>query len=366
MKIKSLLLFIIICLSSVTNSFAWGYKGHEIVVQLAMRFVKPDVNKNIISILDTMSFGTAGNWMDMMRSNSDYNFMKPWHYIDFPEENTYQASTDENIVNRIIITYNELRHKNVLCNEQIKMDMLVLMHLMGDLHQPLHTGYENDLGGNKVAIEFDDLKTNLHHFWDEDIIQIENITLQDCLDYYSSFQSKNIDSIAGIHPVSWMKETRSLLDQVYLHGGFTPDSVYMKKSKIIIEKQLLIAGLRLAQMLNKVFYTPSPIIDMTENTSKYNDGIDIKDVMKYVGKKVTICSHVYGIKTTDKVSFINVGANYPNSPLTIVIFEKDKIKFLESIDDLYTDKNICIHGTIVEYNGKAEIVIDRPEEIIIL
>src|SRR5450755_266220 len=79
--------------------------------------------------------------------------------------------------------------------------------------------------------------------------------------------------------------------------------------------------------------------------------ISIDSVAKYMGQKVTVCSKVYGVKSLEKVSFINLGANYPNSLLTIVIFAGDKANFKEPIESLYTDKNICVTGSLKEYNG---------------
>jgi hypothetical protein len=363
---KNVLLLLCIAMALIPSqkTKAWGPEGHKMVVDVAMQFLKPDVKNNVLAILDTMSTNTAGNWMDIMRSNSDYDFMKPWHYIDFPAEQEYQPSTDENIVNRLIITFNELRHKRVLCSQQVKTDMLILMHLLGDLHQPLHTGYDDDLGGNKVAIQYDTLKTNLHHFWDDDIIRIANISLQDCMNLYQS--NNKADTIDGIHPALWMKETRSNLKQVYNKNGFMLTDAYVKKGAEIIKRQILVAGLRLAAMLNKLFYDEAPVIDMKAEAAKYKDGIDAKDAVKYIGKKVTACGRVFGIKSTDKVTFMNVGDKYPNSPLTVVIFEKDKGKFQPSIEELFADKNICIKGEVVEYKGKAEIIVAKPEDIIVL
>lgn len=66
--------------------------------------------------------------------------------------------------------------------------------------------------------------------------------------------------------------------------------------------------------------------------------------MKYIGKKVTICSRVYGVKVSDKVTFINLGEKYPNSRVTVVIFAKDRKNFPLPADEMYTDKNICVQG----------------------
>ncbi len=341
----------------------WGPDGHTIVVKIAMQFLNPDAKQNVLNVLGNMSLDTAGNWMDIMRANTDYNFMKPWHYINISKEKQYQPSTDENIVNRLIIIFNELRHKNVLCKEQIKTDLLIIMHLMGDLHQPLHNGYVDDLGGNRVAVHYDTLKTNLHSFWDVDIIRLNKITFENCLSLYEN--NKNVDSIEGIQPVLWMKESRSLLEGIYDYPGFTITDEYLKKNNLIAKRQLLVAGLRLADMLNKLFISDFPEADMKEIASKYKNGIDAKEVNNYIGKKMTVCGRVYGIKMTDKVTFINVGDKFPNSPLTVVIFAKDRKNFPLPIDELFTDKNICIKGEIIDYKGKAEIIVTKPEDIIV-
>jgi hypothetical protein len=341
----------------------WGYEGHSIVVHLAMQFVTPEVQKNVLNVLNGMSLDSAGNWMDIMRSNRDYDFMKPWHYIDFAREKSYTPSTDENIVNRLIIVFNELRHKKVLCAEQVRMDLLILFHLMGDLHQPLHTGYDEDLGGNKVAVQYDTLKTNLHKFWDEDIIRFNKITTADCIELFKQYNK--VDTIDGIHPLSWMKESRTLLASVYDYPNFTITDAYLQKNGEIVKRQLLLAGLRLAAILNKTFVGEAEEMNMATVTGEYKDGIDAKDAAKFIGKKVTACGKVYGVKTTDKVTFINVGAAFPNSPLTVVIFAKDRGNFKASPEELFTNKNICVKGEVVNYQGKAEIIVTKPEDIII-
>lgn len=363
MKLRHIIIFLFFTIFSVTKSFAWGPEGHAIVGRLAMRFVKDDVRKNIEAILGKMSIDTAANWMDIMKSNQEYDFMRSWHYIDFPKNQLYQNSNDENIVNRLILTYNELSHKKTLCDQQIQTDLFVLLHLMGDLHMPLHTAYDDDLGGNKRIVQYDTLKThNLHRFWDEDIIKLGNITDQDCLDLYKSFD----DSLKQVDFVAWMKDSRSLLDGVYDYPGFTLDKAYLKQNKKVVEKQLLKAGLRLALILNKLFYTAAPLMNFKEVTSKYKDGIDVMEAANNMGKKVTICSRVFGIRATPTITQISVGDKYPNSPLTVVLFSKNYSKFAVPLEELLKDKNICIKGTIQEYKGKAQIIIENPEDISVL
>lgn len=75
-----------------------------------------------------------------------------------------------------------------------------------------------------------------------------------------------------------------------------------------------------------------------------------------------ICSQVYGVKELSNINFINLGAQYPDNPLTVVVFSADKGNFKQRLQ-IYNGKNICVTGTVKEYKGKPEIVISNPEEI---
>ena len=353
-------LFIFLLCVSPYPSKAWGPEGHAIVAKIAMHYVKDDVRKNVLALLGSMSIDTATNWMDIMKSNADYDFMRSWHYLDFPKGKNYTPNNDDNIVNRLLLMYNELKHKNTLCEAQIKTDLYILLHLMGDLHQPLHTGYDDDLGGNKLMVQYDTIKThNLHRFWDEDIIRLNKITYDDVLNFSNS--SLVMDTINAIDFVRWMQESRSLLPQVYDYQGLIIDDAYMKKNKVVVQRQLVIAGKRLAAMLDKLFNSPPVNADFKSAISKYKKGIDISEVKNNLGKEVAVCSKVYSIRSTDKITQISLGDKFPNNPLTVIIFGSSYTKFKTNPGELFANKNICVTGKIEDYNGKLQIGVNSPD-----
>ncbi|BAV09561.1 single stranded DNA-binding domain-containing protein [Filimonas lacunae] len=104
-------------------------------------------------------------------------------------------------------------------------------------------------------------------------------------------------------------------------------------------------------------------------TARSQVKIKATEAMQYIGKQVTVCDSVYGIKFLDKAkaqpTFLNIGAAYPKSPFTIVIFGSSRPNFSVTPEKLYTGKKICVTGTLQEYNGKAEVVVTKPEEIVI-
>ncbi len=91
--------------------------------------------------------------------------------------------------------------------------------------------------------------------------------------------------------------------------------------------------------------------------------ISIDSASAHVGEPVTVCSKVYGVKSLEKITFINLGAEYPNSPLTIVIRAENRGHFPQPAETMYADKNVCVTGTIKEYKGRYEIEVTQPAEI---
>jgi len=253
-KLLSILGFLFL-LSPVQVS-AWGKKGHDMVAEVAFHYLDDTTKAKVKHYLKKMTIEEAANWMDDMRTNSYYDYMRPWHYVNIGKDSTYIPSAKERdiliILNSAIA---ELRKKDSLKDKNVKDDLCMLFHLTGDLHQPLHVGYGIDRGGNDIDLSFKFLTyhTNLHKVWDFEIIDSKNITLEDCLKQYDSFTKEEINKFEKINVMDWMKQSRSLLDSVYNFKDALIDQDYIDRNAILIEKQILIGGLRLAAVLRETF-----------------------------------------------------------------------------------------------------------------
>jgi DNA/RNA endonuclease YhcR with UshA esterase domain len=117
--------------------------------------------------------------------------------------------------------------------------------------------------------------------------------------------------------------------------------------------------------MKKVFIMASFIMAFTINSFSQME-ISIDSVKNYLGKTVTICSTVFGTKALEKITFINLGAAHPNSPLTIVVMAKDYANFTTPPATLYANKKMCVTGEIKEFKGKIEIAITKPDDIKVL
>jgi hypothetical protein len=257
---RCVLLFILaaLCCTIPGRSFAWGKKGHELVAEIAFHFLDDSTKQVVKKYLGNISIEDAANWMDDNRSNSYYDYMKTWHYLDMDKGEAYKGSSERNIITVLYSAITELRHMETMKKKDIRRDLLLIFHLIGDLHQPLHTGYAIDKGGNTVDISSQNFTSNLHSAWDTQIIETEGITLEKCLQVYASYSPQEVDTIKKINVLKWMYQTRSFLFDVYDYKNGFLDSNYIQRSTAIIKEQLVMGGLRLASILSELFKSSKP------------------------------------------------------------------------------------------------------------
>jgi hypothetical protein len=86
--------------------------------------------------------------------------------------------------------------------------------------------------------------------------------------------------------------------------------------------------------------------------------ININQAPQYLNKLVTICDSVYSTKALEKLTFLNFGGNFPNAPLTLIVFKNDEAKFPQEPAILYNHKRICVTGKLTEYKGKLQLVMN--------
>ncbi len=356
------------------SSFAWGKKGHQLVAEIAFHFLDENTKQAVQHYLGRMSIEDAATWMDDMRSNHYYDYMKTWHYIDITKGQAYQPSAEKNIVTVLHSAIAELTHMENMKDADIKTDLLLIFHLTGDLSQPLHTGYPEDKGGNSIDVKGPGFSRNLHSVWDSEIIEDEKISMDDCLKLYDTYTPAEIAAIKKINVLKWMEQSRSLLDTVYDFKDDRLTQEYINANKKIIEQQLLFGGLRLASILAAEFKSAPHFANTNTPTTAAPASQDVvtipvEDASKHEGETVKICTKIYGSKYLEtakgKPTFLNAGAKYPNSPLTLVIWDDNRSHFKNAPDTYYDGKNICVTGKIEMFKGKPEIVLTDESQVVV-
>jgi DNA/RNA endonuclease YhcR with UshA esterase domain len=96
--------------------------------------------------------------------------------------------------------------------------------------------------------------------------------------------------------------------------------------------------------------------------------ISVDSVSKYVGETVMVCTKIFGGKylenAKDAPTFLNAGGNYPNAPLTIVIWAEARKSFKNKPEEYYTGKSVCVTGKVESFKGKPQIVITNESKIV--
>jgi hypothetical protein len=234
------------------NALAWGSGGHKMVASFAKAALSKQVADSVQKILGKMSFEDASVWMDEVRSDHTYDYMKPWHYINIEKDATYVAGDEKHIVSQLELALAMLKHKD-RNQDKTSTALLLLFHLIGDLHQPLHCGYGDDKGGNEVQVNFEGKGTNLHSIWDTDLIEFSKINLISCLKFSNTLTTEEKRQIQKVDITAWMHESRAYLPTVYDFKKRTISDEYINSAKPIIIKQLTRAGIRLATILTLHF-----------------------------------------------------------------------------------------------------------------
>lgn len=349
------------------KSYAWGRQGHSLVAEIAFHYMDNTTKGKVTKFLNGMTIEDAASWMDNVRSDHAYDYLKPDHYINIEKGETYTHDNKDNIINELNKVIDELSKAQTLTDAALQTDVLILMHLIGDLHQPLHDGYGSDKGGNTTQVSFLNKGTNIHAVWDSEIINYKNIALNDCIEL-NHYTYDELAAVDKLDVVQWMNESRQLLDVVYDYKGNKIDEAYINKDVSIIEKQLLIAGLRLASVLETLFKNinrePHFAVEKKEIIDASVDGLE-----QYEGKIVKVCTKIYGTKFLDnnggKPTFLNAGGAFPNAPLTILIWGDNRKNFKNAPEKYYDGKNVCITGKVVIYKGKPEIIVTKEDEIVV-
>jgi hypothetical protein len=252
MKNYILSILVLITFSIPVKSFAWGKKGHNLVAEVAFNYLDENTKKIVLQYLDGMTIQEASTWMDDIKSDHSYDYMKPLHYINADKGQNITQNDGNNIIGSLTQTIKELKNYKSLSKEDVKTKICILFHLIGDLHQPLHVGYGDDKGGNTFQINFNNKGTNLHSFYDSGIIEYKGLTLQQCLKS-KTYTKQELSQIEKIDIIVWANQSRSFLDTIYNTNGHKVDEAYVDKNYLIIQEQILDAGIRLSSVLKDIF-----------------------------------------------------------------------------------------------------------------
>jgi hypothetical protein len=280
-------LSLILCYLIAVPSFAWWATGHRTVARIAAFYLEPGTRLRVAQLLgvrDTPAsvgnaMAAASTWPDESKAPGTAD----WHYINLAlqdsEKDIPKRCLGENCVTgRIEIFTRQLAHRTPTGISD-RDALRYLIHFIGDVHQPLHTISDADLGGNCEQIKRVGEARNLHALWDGGIVaslHMNDARLADSIEGYierldggerkgwskgdakkwtwESHRLAQRDIYQRLHiplmPVVFPKSCKIAPGEI---ANFRPyiDSLYINDMKPVVRDQLAKAGLRLAHVLNQ-------------------------------------------------------------------------------------------------------------------
>ncbi|HEY0174818.1 MAG TPA: S1/P1 nuclease [Pedobacter sp.] len=243
------------------NAAAWGLTGHRVVGQIADYYLTAKARKAVMQVLGDESPAIASNWPDFIKSDSTYNYLSSWHYVDMPGDldkngvfNFLDTDKHPNAYNKIPEMIAILKDKQKTADQK-KMAMRLLIHLLGDIHQPMHVGRKEDLGGNKIYVTWFGQRANLHHVWDEELVDGQKLSYTE---YAAAINHPTKEQLTLWRQTS-LKETiyESYLAANKIYAATKADDKLSYRYNFefisMANEQLLKGGVRLAQILNDIY-----------------------------------------------------------------------------------------------------------------
>lgn len=252
------LLAAFLILLAPSNAFAWGQTGHRVTGAIAESLLNRHAAREVRAILGAETLAEASTWPDEMRSNPDVFWQRtanPWHYVTVPSGRGYSdvgAPPEGDAVTALQQFSATLRDPNAT-REEKRLALRFIVHIIGDLHQPLHAGNGTDEGGNQVQVTFFRQSSNLHAVWDSGLIDRRGLSYTE----FTAFLTRRITPELrrqwwAPDPLVWITESAVIRDTIYPEGAeLSWDYAYRHRETVDI--RLMQGGARMASYLNALW-----------------------------------------------------------------------------------------------------------------
>jgi len=254
---------IVICALVVANigwasNGDWGKTGHRATAEIAENHLSKDAQKAVKDLLDGHGLAFVANYADDIKSDAAYKKYGPWHYVNInPGQPTYieaEANKDGDLVQAIRKCVNVLKNASA-SRESKQFHLKMLVHFVGDLHQPFHTGHSEDKGGNDIQVRWFNDGSNIHRVWDSEMINFYQMSYTELAMNTKDLSKKEQASIQKGELLDWVYESREMAETLYsgIKNGEKLGYRYMYDHMPTVLSQLQKGGLRLAKILNEIY-----------------------------------------------------------------------------------------------------------------
>lgn len=244
-------------------ALAWGKTGHRVTGAIADQYLSSAARAAIEDILGPEGLAEGSTWADFMRASPDdfwQSEASPYHYVTIPQGQTYAeaGAPPQGDAITAIARFTETLKDPRASREDKALALRFIVHIIGDLHQPLHAGDGTDRGGNDFAVTYFGRETNLHSVWDRAMIDGEQLSYSEMTEWLvQKITPADIAAWTDPNPVVWANESAAIRDMIY------PDDPALSYRYVfdhigIVKRRLSQGGVRVAAYLNVVLASHAP------------------------------------------------------------------------------------------------------------
>lgn len=257
---RRFILAFLCCAIPAGPAFAWGQTGHRVTAAVADHYLSGLARANVQLLLGTETLAQAATWPDDMRSDPAEYWQKtasPFHYVTVPAGSSHAATgapTEGDGVTALARFAQVLRDPNA-SPEDKRLALRFSIHIVGDLHQPLHAGRPGDRGGNDVKVLWFGAQSNLHSVWDSGMIDSRQLSHSELAGWLvGAITPEQVVAWSSADPEVWIAESVALRETVYPAGANPKLSyLYAYQHGAELDGRLSRAGIRIAAYLNRIF-----------------------------------------------------------------------------------------------------------------
>jgi len=256
--IKVLLVSSLLSFMNVQNVFAWGQTGHRVSGQIAELYLSDNAKQELKSLLNNESLAEVSTYADEMRSNPSHFWQKiagPYHYVTVPADKTYAevGAPEQGDAVSALNMYKQILLSNTASRSDKQLAVKMITHIIGDLHQPLHSGNGTDRGGNDFKLEFFWENSNLHRVWDSGLIDRKKLSFTEWTAFLApKITEEQAQAWMTSDPLVYIAESVKIRDMIYPEDQQLSWQ-YLYDHSPTMKKRLQQAGVRIAAYFNSIY-----------------------------------------------------------------------------------------------------------------
>jgi hypothetical protein len=245
------------CLPAAAH--AWGPSAHRAAAELMEDFLCASARAEVDAIAQGVSLAELVVWPDGIRDTAAWSHTRDWHYMNIADDVPVQPGTPPDS-GRILAAIRDnlaMLPPGAAGPERRQQALAFVLHLVVDLHQPLHVGRAADRGGNAIRVRFDGRETSLHQLWDSALLRSADLRPAELAGALRALATAGGANWAQGTLEDWADESRRLRPWVYDFDARRQVPAvsrrYAATGRQLAHLRLAQAGVRSAHLVNSLW-----------------------------------------------------------------------------------------------------------------